>query len=510
MKPDDLYNAVTDLRDEQILEGEKRLRPNRTAYARRLGAIAAMLAVLLLASVFLMPKLTRPQTTTESASPSADPVLENPTDPLALPNPSAFRLATASYPQMVAFANEKDYLRQDGTIDPSYDAAYKAWADSRSEIRPTSDYSQGLDVYFHAVLPVLLGETDAKNCVVSPMNLYLALAMLAETTAGESRQEILDLLHAADLKTLRTQANAVWRANYNDDGVITSILASSLWLRDDQRYREDTVQTLADDYYASVFSGPMGEQEYDATLRDWMNEQTGELLEDQIAGIAFDPNTVMSLVNTVRYNAPWQDPFEKTEERSFYTPTQELTTTFLTDSDFDMTCYFGEHFTAAAKPVKIGAGKMYFLLPHEGVTPEELLTQEETISFLSGEAGRSQTSHREVILTLSVPQFDVSSQLALEDSLKKLGIEKVFDPAQADFSPLMKESAPTYLSEVTHGARVQIDQEGIQAAAYTMLGVYGAAEPPQERVNLILDRPFLFVHTNSDGLPLFVGIVNET
>ena len=57
MKPDDLYNAVTDLRDEQILEGEKRLRPKRTAYARRLGAIAAMLAVLLLASVFLMTDL---------------------------------------------------------------------------------------------------------------------------------------------------------------------------------------------------------------------------------------------------------------------------------------------------------------------------------------------------------------------------------------------------------------------------------------------------------------------
>lgn len=41
------------------------------------------------------------------------------------------------------------------------------------------------------------------------------------------------------------------------------------------------------------------------------------------------------------------------------------------------------------------------------------------------------------------------------------------------------------------------------------LFIHGAAEPPQERVDLILDRPFLFVHTNSDGLPLFVGIVNE-
>ena len=42
------------------------------------------------------------------------------------------------------------------------------------------------------------------------------------------------------------------------------------------------------------------------------------------------------------------------------------------------------------------------------------------------------------------------------------------------------------------------------------LFIHGAAEPPQERVELILDRPFLLVLTNSDGLPLFVGNVRET
>ena len=36
-----------------------------------------------------------------------------------------------------------------------------------------------------------------------------------------------------------------------------------------------------------------------------------------------------------------------------------------------------------------------------------------------------------------------------------------------------------------------------------------AAMPPEERVEFTADRPFLFVVTNFDGLPLFTGIVNN-
>ena len=54
-----------------------------------------------------------------------------------------------------------------------------------------------------------------------------------------------------------------------------------------------------------------------------------------------------------------------------------------------------------------------------------------------------------------------------------------------------------------------IDEEGVTAAAYTVMATAEAGEPPEEEVDFILDRPFIFVITNPDGLPLFAGIVNE-
>ena len=37
----------------------------------------------------------------------------------------------------------------------------------------------------------------------------------------------------------------------------------------------------------------------------------------------------------------------------------------------------------------------------------------------------------------------------------------------------------------------------------------GSAMPPDDEIDFVLDRPFLFVIESNDGLPLFVGVVNE-
>ena len=84
-------------------------------------------------------------------------------------------------------------------------------------------------------------------------------------------------------------------------------------------------------------------------------------------------------------------------------------------------------------------------------------------------------------------------------------------PGAADFTPLTTANQlPLALTEAKHAARVKIDEDGCEAAAYTILSVCEtAAMPPEEIVEFTLDEPFLFAVTGADGLPLFVGIVNQ-
>lgn len=108
----------------------------------------------------------------------------------------------------------------------------------------------------------------------------------------------------------------------------------------------------------------------------------------------------------------------------------------------------------------------------------------------------------------SVPKFDVNSDLDLLETLAALGITDLTDPDRADLSALTDLDA--FLSDAKQLARVKVDEEGVEAAAVTIMMVKNTSLPPQptEVCVMDLDRPFLFVIRTED-VPLFVGIVNQ-
>ena len=116
----------------------------------------------------------------------------------------------------------------------------------------------------------------------------------------------------------------------------------------------------------------------------------------------------------------------------------------------------------------------------------------------------------DVRVNLSLPKFDIVSDTDLIPQLQALGIADVFDPERADFSPLLgnTEDYP-YVDQVSHAARVAVDEKGVTAAAYTVIEADNAAAAIEEEIDFTLDRPFLFVIESRDGVPLFTGIVNR-
>ncbi|MDE7233585.1 MAG: serpin family protein, partial [Ruminiclostridium sp.] len=114
-----------------------------------------------------------------------------------------------------------------------------------------------------------------------------------------------------------------------------------------------------------------------------------------------------------------------------------------------------------------------------------------------------------VIVHYSVPKFDVSSEIGLNEGLKALGVTDVFDWETADFSPLAENPEELYVSSARHAARVAIDEQGCTAAAFTEISVMAGGGAPPDEMDFVLDRPFLFVVTSdTDGI-LFAGTVNS-
>lgn len=56
---------------------------------------------------------------------------------------------------------------------------------------------------FEALAAQFLSGAGEENAVLSPVNIYMALAMLAELTDGESRAQLLDLIGAQNIEAVR-------------------------------------------------------------------------------------------------------------------------------------------------------------------------------------------------------------------------------------------------------------------------------------------------------------------
>ena len=482
MKSKKLQDAVGMIDEDLVARADKTPKTKKkgklVSFAKWTAPIAALLAIVFIAGIFIGN--------------------DSPVNPLIL---NAHAVYEAEYPEMAEYP------------ELDFDKKYDAWQKDQRNKRKYYGAGEDLDAFIQKSVAEILGESGGENRVYSPLNVYMALAMLAEITDGNTRKQILELLGSEDIKALRTQANAVWNANYNDDGATTSILASSVWLNEDIAFNDKMLKTLAENYYASSYQGKMGSSELNQALQAWLNQQTGGLLEKYVSDIELKPTTVIALATTIYFQAKWGDKFSEadTEKAVFHGANGDQNVDFMNATEWSGSYYWGEKFTAASKKLE-NSGYMYFILPDEGVDIDALLADAEALSFLTENEKWENRQHLRI--NFSIPKFDVSSRLDLIDDLKNLGITDCFETDISDYTPLLDESAMSiekdlYLSKVEHGVRVAIDEDGVTAAAYTVMAVDAGGTASPDEIDFVLDRPFIFVITGEDGLPLFIGVVNQ-
>lgn len=425
-----------------------------------------------------------------------------------LTEPYSLVVSNAVYPRTAPYPDEAQYVNDDGGIDDTYWGAYEVWNDDIRKRRTLmEDYDGELNSFFTESVRQILTDSQGQNKICSPVNVYMALGMLAEVTDGESREQVLTLLGTNSVENLRSQADMIWNANYMNDGINTIILASSLWLNEDVSFVQPTLDTLAQNYYASTYQGVMGSDELNHALQSWLDEQTGGLLNEEASNIFLEANTVMALATTINFHAKWSNEFneEATQNGVFHGVDGDIDCDFMHE---DQTSYYwGEKFSAVSKYLE-NDSDMWFILPDENVSVDELLQDEQLMEFILSD--KYEWKNNEYITVhLSVPKFDVSSDMDLISDLKALGVTDVFDPAISDFTPMTSDVGEIYLSQAKHAVRVKIDEEGCTAASYTVMAAVAAGLPPEEEMDFILDRPFVFVITGNGEMPLFVGVVNQ-
>lgn len=378
-------------------------------------------------------------------------------------------------------------------VDPQIPNRAHLTDEERRQLHLSEEFVERVGEFSYESASRILRDTG-ENGLYSPLSLYFALSMATAGAEGETAGELLKLLNYPDKESLNTDCSDALKVFCRDDELFRFQLASSVWASEQVAWKQPFLKTMEERYYADVYKADFTNPQTGSEMGRWVKEQTKGLIEPTIATT---PQTVMALLNTVYYYDQWVNQFDtgKTEEGIFTTADgRKVTCDFMNQTMASHSYYRGEDYTVSALSSKNGS--VQFLLPDYGVSLEKFLEDPELLKTALG----SDKVVGEVVW--QIPKFSYGTSYLLKDALVDLGVKAAFSPEQADFGGMTDSAA--WIDTVIQQNHIGIDENGIEAASFTMIAMAGGAMP-QGRAEMILDRPFLYV-VKHKSCPVFIGI----
>jgi serpin B len=347
----------------------------------------------------------------------------------------------------------------------------------------------------------------SENSNLSPISVYLALAMVAEGAKGETQTAMLALLGCTTLEELRGICGEMLEQLSVDTEDSTLAIADSIWMADRNgtlKFSDDYLQVLGETYRSEANAVDFGKEETSKQIAEWITEHTRGKIKISEDAMKFDPETIAVLINTIYLKDAWRDAFYEgaTEKGTFYTPDGEMTVDYMKRKDDGVTIYQGDGYMRYSLPL-LRVGRMTFVLPDEGMDFADILgTPEQMHMLLHGVNGKEIRAN----VSVKLPKFKFQDRFDLNDTLEALGIGIAFS-GSADFSGMGNFDAK--ISRVLQESFIGVDEKGVEAAAYTMVAMGEAAMMPEDlpEIDFFLTRPFLYAIEANDGTVLFIGSV---
>lgn len=344
---------------------------------------------------------------------------------------------------------------------------------------------------------------DSKNSLISPLSVMLALSMTANGAKGETLTQTESLLGGdIPMETLNEYLYSYIKALPSEKTAKLNI-ANSIWVRDNGFTAEKAfLQKNADYFDAAVYKSVFDVK----TLRyinNWVKKNTDGMIEKIIDDI--DPDAVMYLINTVLFDAEWENIYKKDEVR-----------------DGTFTALDGTKRTASmmysAEHLYLDDGKAIgFIKPYRNgysfvaLLPNEDISLSDYAASMTGKSFADTIKNAEdVPVEAAMPKFSYDYDIEMSGALKALGMSLPFDPEKADFSALgYYESGNIFISRVLHKAYITVDEKGTKAGAATAADIKATSDTGG-LYSVTLDRPFVYaVIDDACGLPVFIGAVTD-
>jgi serpin B len=344
------------------------------------------------------------------------------------------------------------------------------------------------------------------NLFLSPYSISTAMAMVATGARGETAKEIEAAFHFTATgpelaKTWRALLDDVNRHEPNYD----LVTANALWAAPGVRFLPEYLAIAREQFDATLETLDFAHaaEAARAHINEWVATVTRQKIRDLIGPGMLSAATLMVLTNAIYMKAAWYEPFmaRNTDANGrFHGAGGESTIPMMRQTESFRFLHAGG-VRVIELPYDAKDLSMLVVLPDavDGLDAvEKALTADKLEQWI--------TALKPQRVVLSLPRFAIESSFTLTEVLQKLGVRLAFNTAGlADFSGMAHAEELLTISDVIHKARVDVTEEGTEAAAATAMVLRAGAmmrEAPPEVFQA--DHPFLFV-IRCRGSVLFLG-----
>jgi serpin B len=361
------------------------------------------------------------------------------------------------------------------------------------------------DAFASSLYGAVAGASGAGNMAFSPYSVAEALEMLYIGARGDTASQIASVLHLqGGVGALVSEARGLERRLAGDIGAGNTLkVADTLWVQEGLPLGAGFVEGLRSGFAVAAHrvafkDDPEGVRQ---EINSLVSAETAGHIEGLLPPGSIDNLTRLVLANAVYMKAKWAQPFSSAETYPAAFHLANGTSTKV--ATMHMTAYLGYRrgpgYQLVSLPYANGSLELDVLLPDGALAPLERLVATQGIASL---LGGTQTA--DVALALPRWRF-TTADYQLGPMLERLGMANAFSPSLADLSGITTTPPPLYVSAVVHKAFVSVNESGTEAAAATGVAV-GATAVPAQRVNMMVDRPFIFaIRDRATNDVLFLG-----
>ncbi len=354
------------------------------------------------------------------------------------------------------------------------------------------------DFAFDLLDSLYVSEDKKSSFVISPLSIYMDLAMAANGTSGKARDEILK---AFKLDEGVSQLNSFCRTII--EGLPAVDLSSTVKMANaiivDSYYpvQESFQKEMEDVFYGVAESLPFKEWDrVTSRINNWVNDCTEGLIPTMLD--RYDEASFAYLLNAMYFKADMVYPFDpkSTVDRTFHSSEGDFSIPFMA-GEFEIRYESNEVYSAISLPLGNSKFCLSVYLPQAERDIAEVIPRIKESSGFSSDT-------KDVIVVM--PKFKTRSAMDVKPALKKMGVSYIFGPC--DFQNMLEYSLPLMIGSVLHKATISVNEKGIEAAAATNSSIWGSSTlDDRTTYYFTADHPFVYlIQERTSGVVLFSGV----